>query len=46
MCLIIDANCAVETLTSNPSREFEPVIKAIMSNRAVMVRGGKKLMLE
>ncbi len=46
MCLIIDANCAVETLTNAPSPEFEPVIRAIMSNKAVMVRGGEKLTLE
>lgn len=46
MCLIIDANCALETLTPNPSPEFQPVIDAIMSNKAVMVRGGEKLLAE
>jgi hypothetical protein len=46
MCLIIDANCAAETLTNNPSPDFNPVITALMSNKAVMVRGGTKLIEE
>jgi hypothetical protein len=43
MCLIIDANCATVTLSSNPSAEFAPVMHAILAKNAVMVLGGTKL---
>jgi hypothetical protein len=43
MCLIIDANCAYETLSVKPSPVFSPVIQAIQQKKAVMVIGGKKL---
>lgn len=43
MCLIIDANCAAETLTSSPSTAFAPVMSAILHKNAVMAMGGKKL---
>jgi len=43
MCLIIDANCAVETLCSDPSKAFAPVHEAIIKKNAVMVMGGTKL---
>ena len=42
MCLIIDANCAAETLCANPNEEFAPIIEAIMRKKAVIVIGGSK----
>lgn len=43
MCLIIDANCAVEALCPSPSAEFAPVMEAIHSKGVKMVMGGAKL---
>lgn len=43
MCLIVDANCAVETLCANPSKAFGPVNQALIKKNAVMVMGGTKL---
>lgn len=46
MCLIIDANCAVETLCIKPNANFAPVQEAIIKKKAVMVLGGGKLRAE
>lgn len=43
MCLIIDANCASDTLSPKPHAEFAPIMQAIINKNAVMVLGGKKL---
>ena len=43
MCLIIDANCALETLCASPSKNFAPVQEALLKRNAKMVIGGKKL---
>ncbi len=46
MCLIIDANCAVDTLSASPSAAFEPVMATISKKNAAMVMGGTKLRAE
>lgn len=43
MCLIVDANCAVETLSAQPSAAFAPVLAAILKNSGSLVMGGSKL---
>lgn len=43
MCLIIDANCAVETLCHSPSADFAPVMHAIQKKGVKIVLGGAKL---
>jgi hypothetical protein len=42
MCLIIDANCAINTLCQNPTAEFAPVMQAIHGNNATIALGGSK----
>ncbi len=46
MCLIIDANCAPETLCPEPSDDFSPIINAILNKTAVMMMGGTKQLNE
>jgi hypothetical protein len=46
MSLIIDANCAPETLTPEPSQDFAPVADAIVNRGAKIALGGKKLRSE
>jgi len=42
MLLIVDANCANETLCSNPSPDFKPVMSAIVHGKRKIVVGGSK----
>lgn len=43
MTIIIDANCAQETLCPEPSDDFRPVLDAILQKGAQVAYGGSKL---
>lgn len=46
MSIIVDANCASDLLSANPSEDFKPVLDAVVSKGARISYGGSKLKRE